>query len=103
MSVIMRRLSCAWNHVRIAQRGRLVVGGRLVVSGLWFVPKPQTTNHQPTTASVRRARSSQVLVEEIDRALPRQLGRRLVVARRGVVVEAVVRAGVDVLLVLLVV
>src|SRR5207249_10560086 len=46
------------------------------------------------------AAGSQVLVEEIDRALPRQLGRRLVIARRRVVVEAVVGAGVHELLVL---
>ena len=38
----------------------------------------------------------EVLVEELDRPLPRQLGGGLVVARRGVVVEAVLRAGIDV-------
>ena len=43
--------------------------------------------------------SGEVLLEEGDRALPRQLGRRLVVARRRVVVEAVLRAGIDVHLV----
>src|SRR6185503_13512387 len=38
--------------------------------------------------------SCQVLPEEGDGALPRQLRRRLVVARRGVVVEAVLRAAI---------
>ena len=38
---------------------------------------------------------SQVLAEELDRALPGQLRGRLVVARRGVVVEAVLGARVD--------
>src|SRR4030095_2032243 len=40
---------------------------------------------------------SNVFVEPVDRALPRLVGRGLVVAlRRGVVVEAVDRAGIDV-------
>ena len=40
--------------------------------------------------------SLQILVEEIERALPGQLGGRFVVARRRVVVEAVIGAFVDV-------
>src|SRR4051812_8106300 len=39
---------------------------------------------------------AQVLVEEIERALPRKLRGGLVVARRRVVVEAVLRVGIDV-------
>src|SRR6266567_6798912 len=38
----------------------------------------------------------QVLVEELDRPLPRKLGGLLVVARRRIVVEAVIRAFVHV-------
>src|SRR5438093_24995 len=47
--------------------------------------------------------SAQVLVEKRERAVPRELRRLLVVARRRVVVEAVLRALVDEELVLLVV
>ena len=36
--------------------------------------------------------SAEILVEELERPLPRELGRRLVVARRRVVVEAVLGA-----------
>src|SRR5215207_8934468 len=54
---------------------------------------------QPSThlvaSPVKAAWLSQVLVEERDRPLPRQLRRRLVVARRRVVVEAVLRAGIE--------
>src|SRR5689334_8534100 len=42
----------------------------------------------------------EVLREEIERALPRELRRRLVVARRRVVVEAVLRIRIDVGMVL---
>src|SRR5688572_9160290 len=42
---------------------------------------------------------SNVLLEERDRPLPRQLGRLRVVARRGVVVEAVLRPRIEVALV----
>src|SRR5207245_8394788 len=49
------------------------------------------------------AASAEILVEELQRALPRELGRLLVVPRRRVVVEAVLRAFVDEHLVLLVV
>src|SRR5207247_5644330 len=45
----------------------------------------------------------QVLVEKVERPLPRELGRLFVVARRRVVVEPVLRALVDEHLVLLVV
>src|ERR1041385_8793987 len=42
------------------------------------------------------ARLAQVFVEEVDRTLPGQLGGFFVVARRGVVVEAVLRTGIHV-------
>src|SRR5207244_2496827 len=42
----------------------------------------------------------QILREELERPRPRELRRRLVVARRGVIVEAVLRAGIHVHLVL---
>ena len=42
----------------------------------------------------RRSRATQLLLEERDRARPGQLRRRGVIARRGVVVEAVLRAGI---------
>src|SRR5580692_1814876 len=45
---------------------------------------------------VSRSARFQVLVQEIDGALPGQFGRVLVVARRGVVVEAVIHAGINV-------
>src|SRR5204862_2116414 len=68
--------------------------------GWWLCPQPPPTIHYLVG---RPSASAQVLVEEVDRPLPRQLGRCLVVARGRVVVKAVVRAGVHELLVLLVV
>src|SRR5437870_7484861 len=70
---------------------------------------PRTKDDQgPGTDKGRRTRdqgrrvtlsSSQVFVEPIQRAPPGQLGSRFVVARRGVVVEAVIGLGIDVALV----
>src|SRR5262245_13863902 len=45
--------------------------------------------------AVTRA-SAQIFVEPVEGALPGELGGRFVVARRGVVVKAVLRAGIDV-------
>src|SRR5215471_19222487 len=54
-----------------------------------------TSRHTATRGSDERVgRSGEVLPQEVDRPLPGQPGRGLVVARRGVVVEAVLRAGI---------
>src|SRR5439155_7546354 len=52
------------------------------------------------TVLIRASPSGEVLLEERDRPLPGQLGRRLVVTRRRVVVKAVLGAGIYVRLVL---
>src|SRR6516164_11010749 len=49
--------------------------------------------HRP--ARQAKTRSGQVLLEPIERALPGELGGGLVVARRGVVMEAVIGAHID--------
>src|SRR6202000_861262 len=55
----------------------------------WWNPTPLRKNDS----------AFEVLVEKVDRALPGQLGGGFVVARRGIVVEAVLRAGINVYLV----
>src|SRR5262245_32951780 len=54
----------------------------------------------PRMSSQERASGTQVLVEEVDRALPGELRRRLIVAGCRVVVEAVLGLGIDVRFVL---
>src|SRR5947208_7646955 len=74
--------------------------------------RPGTKNQEPRTRDRQRTKDqgprtkdqgrrvtlsgSQVLVEPLQRAPPGQLGCRFVVARRGVVVEAVIGLGIDV-------
>src|SRR4029077_19399746 len=59
-------------------------------------PAPVTIATRSRSIPDARALSGQVCLEEGDGALPRQLGGWLVVARRRVVVEAVLGARVDV-------
>jgi hypothetical protein len=61
-------------------------------------PRPQIAELTPPKWGCVRCLASplQVLVEEGNRALPRQLRRRFVIARRGVVVETVVNVRIHV-------
>ena len=58
-------------------------------------PRPAVRDPDSRTAVSGSRSLSEIFIEEVDRPLPRQLGRGLVVARRRVVVEPVLRARVD--------
>src|ERR1700733_12689038 len=92
------------------RRSSLLTGERVVPQTEWPRAKRRGVSRRPITpaAPARKIRlmelgqsgatrsSPQIFVEPIERSLPRLFRRRLVVARRRVVVEAVVGALVDV-------
>ena len=69
---------------------------RIMLKRWMASPTLRSSVFSRSTISIIVGSAAQVLVEEVERALPGQLGGGFVVARRGVVVEAVVGALIDV-------